>query len=68
MNNDYGVSKQNLNGTVSWVTQESPLETGSESDAINSWTYAEACAVATYLTNMEGAEFAPGRPKDRQPS
>ena len=62
MADDYGVSKQNLNGTTSWVTQESPLETGSEDQAINTWSYAEACAVATYLSNTEGAEFAPGRP------
>lgn len=67
MANDYGVFTVNEGGVEEWVVQESPLQLGSLENAIDNWSYADACSVATYLTGSQGVSFAPGRPKDRQP-
>ena len=65
--NDYGVFTTLENGTEEWVIDEEPLTLGSLENAIDHWSYSDACSVATYLTNSQGVSFAPGRPKDRQP-
>jgi len=65
MANDYGVYKENADGSVEWVTSEMPLILGSASDAIDTYSYTEAITVSTYLTNTEGTVFSFGRPDDR---
>jgi len=65
MANDYGVYKELEDGTKSWVVTEMPLTLGSEQDAIDTYSMAEAITVSTYLTNTEGAAFTFGRPDDR---
>lgn len=67
MQNEYGVFYENEEGVEQWVTDEDPLTLGELENAIDTWSYADACSVATYLTHSQGASFAPGRPKDRQP-
>jgi len=68
MQNDYGVYKELLDGTEEWLISEDPLEFGSYTDAIDNLSFAEAAAIATYLTNLQGSEFKVGRPNDRHPS
>lgn len=60
-NNNYGVNKV---GTDLWVKNEMPLELGTEQEAINNWSFAEAITVSNYLTDegTEGESYAPGRP------
>jgi len=68
MQNDYGVYKVLDDGTEQWMITEDPLVLGSYEDAIDNLSFAEAAAVATYLTNFQGTEFRVGRPNDRHPS
>ncbi len=69
MNNDWGVYTEAENGVITWVTDQDPLTLGSEEDAIDNLSYADAITISNYLTSVQGgATFAPGRPKDRQPS
>lgn len=60
--NDYGVYKD---GTDLWVKTEVPLELSSADQAIDNWSFAEAAAVATYLSAGGEAQFKVGRPDDR---
>lgn len=65
--NNYGVFKTSINGTVQWVEQEFPLTlTSDPNNAIDNWSYADACSVATYLS-QSGESFNVGRPDDRHP-
>jgi hypothetical protein len=64
MQNNYGVYIENEDGVIEWVTQIDPLVLGSESDAINDLSEAEAESLAGTL----GEGFAPGRPKIKPPN
>lgn len=61
MNNDYGVFKEQTN-PVEWMVQETPLVLGSEDQAINNLSYADAITISEYLSQGGEASFAPGRP------
>ncbi len=61
MPNDYGVFKEGTN-PVLWMKQENPLLLGSEDQAIDNLSYADAITIANYLSQQGEDSFAPGRP------
>lgn len=61
MSNDWGVYKENTN-PVEWMVTESPLTLGSEDQAIDNLSYADAITIANYLSSGGDVSFAPGRP------
>ncbi len=66
MKNDYGVYTGDIKaGTDQWVKEEMPLELSTSDDCIDNLSFDQAITVAEYLTQTEGASFAPGRPGDR---
>jgi hypothetical protein len=64
MANDYGVYQESSD-PVLWVKVLDPLEMGSEDQAIDNLSYADAITIAAYLTAQGQYSFAPGRPKRR---
>lgn len=66
MNNDYGVYKGDIEaGTDQWVKDELPLELSTWDDCIDNLSFDAAITIADYLTDTEGEQYAPGRPKRR---
>ena len=66
MKNNYGVYTGDIEaGTDQWVKEEMPLELSTSDDCIDNLSFDQAITVAEYLTQTEGASFAPGRPPRR---
>lgn len=66
MQNNYGVYTGDIEaGTDQWVKEEMPLELSTSDDCIDNLSFDQAITVAEYLTQTEGASFAPGRPPRR---
>jgi hypothetical protein len=65
MPNDYGIFK--AASPTEWLKTELPVTWSSADQAIKNYSFPNATAVATYLTNTEGFECRVGRPDDRHP-
>ena len=66
MKNDYGIYTGDIEaGTDQWVKNEMPLELSTSDDCIDNLSFDQAITIADYLTQSEGASYAPGRPPRR---